>query len=60
METTLLSGKIEVLFNDLTAGIILEPNQKISINKATGKHAIEEFNAKYQILWANEQLVFSK
>lgn len=59
METTLLSGKVEVLFNDLKTSVILEPNQKISINKTTGKHAIEEFNAKYQILWANEQLVFS-
>lgn len=58
METTLLSGKVEVFFNDST-DIILQPNQKISINKETGKHAIEEFDAQNQVLWTNEQLVLS-
>lgn len=59
METTLLSGKVEVYFKDASSGIILKPNQKISINKASGKHEIKELDAKNQILWINDQLVFS-
>lgn len=59
METTLLSGKVEVHFKNIKTGIILKPNQKISVNKKTGKHEIRELNAKNQILWINEQLVFS-
>lgn len=59
METTLLSGKVEVHFKDMTTGIILKPNQKISINKTSGKHEIKELDAKDQILWINDQLAFS-
>lgn len=58
METVLLSGKVEVIFNN-SKNVILQPNQKISIHKETGEHAIEEFNAQNQVLWTNEQLVLS-
>ncbi len=57
METTLLSGKVEVRFKDMSTGIVLKPNQKISIDKATGKHEVKEFNAQNQILWINDQQV---
>ena len=59
METTLLSGKVEVHFKDRATGIILQPNQKISIHKESGKHEITELDARNQILWINDQLVFS-
>lgn len=59
METTLLSGKVEVHFKDMDTGIVLKPNQKISIHKASGKHDIKELDARKQIVWINNQLAFS-
>ncbi len=56
-ETVLLSGKVEVDMDNDKDPILLSPNQKISYNKQTGNHYIEDIDAPEYALWKNDKLV---
>ncbi len=58
-ETTLLSGKVEVLFPSTGQRVLLEPNQKIVWNKATRNEKLSQVNAADYIVWINDRLVFT-
>lgn len=56
-ETTLLTGKVEIVLPNNPNSILLKPNQRITLNKQTGVHEIKEVDASEYILWINEKLV---
>jgi len=56
-ETILLSGKVEVNLTGNNETVVLSPHQKISIDKQTGKHIIENVDASEYTLWKNDRLV---
>ena len=58
-ETTLLSGKVEVSLPGVSGKITLSPNQKIHRHKETGAFEVEVVDAKKQIIWIKEKLVFT-
>ena len=57
VETTLLSGKVEVFLPGVSKGIILKPNQKISCNKQSGNYKLADVNASDYIIWIGDKLV---
>lgn len=57
IETTLLSGKVEVLLSGMSKGIILKPNQKISCDKQSGTYKLSDVNASDYIIWIRDKLV---
>ena len=57
IETTLLSGKVEVLLSGMNKGIILKPNQRISCNRQDGTYNLAEVNASDYIIWIGDKLV---
>lgn len=57
VETTLLSGKVEVFLSGLNKGIILKPNQKISCDKQSGTYKLSDVNASDYIIWIRDKLV---
>lgn len=56
-ETTLVSGKVEVLFPESGEEVTLEPSQKISKAKGSGKIILSEVDALEHIIWINEKLI---
>lgn len=59
IETTLISGCVEVFFDNFKNSTILEPNQKIMYNKIDNELHINQLDAKEQIIWINDYLEFS-
>lgn len=57
IETTLLSGKVEVLLSGMSKGIILKPNQRISCNRRNGTYSLSEVDASDYIIWIGDKLV---
>ncbi|WP_298551363.1 FecR family protein [uncultured Parabacteroides sp.] len=57
IETTLLSGKVEVLLSGMSKGIILKPNQRISCNRQNGTYSLAEVDASDYIIWIGDRLV---
>lgn len=57
-ETVLLNGKVQVE-NKIGQKIILEPNQKISIDKTDGSFLVSKVNAEDYTIWINEKLIFN-
>ena len=45
IETTLLSGEVEVFLSGMSKGIILKPNQRISCNRQSGTYNLAEVDA---------------
>ena len=59
LETTLLSGSVEVEVSETKQRSILKPNQQLLYNTANRSVSIEEVDASEQILWVNDQLELS-
>lgn len=59
LEIALLSGSVEVILGNQAKGTRLEPNQKAIYNKIENRLEIREIDAEQQIIWINDQLVFS-
>lgn len=59
VETTLLSGKVEVFFPALDKKILLVPNQKIQFNQESESYKVNEVNALDYILWINDKITFT-
>lgn len=57
IETTLLSGKVEVLLSGMSSGIVLKPNQRISCNRQNGIYSLAEVDASDYIIWIGDKLV---
>lgn len=57
IETTLLSGKVEVFLPGQDKGIILKPNQKISRDKESGSFHLTEVEAADYIIWIGDKMV---
>lgn len=57
LETTLLSGKVEVLLPGMSSGIILKPNQRLSCNRQDGTYDLAEVDATDYIIWIGDKLV---
>lgn len=57
VETTLLSGKVEVFLPGLDKSIALKPNQRISCDKQSGAYKLAEVDAADYIIWIGDKLV---
>lgn len=57
IETTLLSGEVEVFLSGMSKGIILKPNQRISCNRQSGTYNLAEVDASDYIIWIGDKLV---
>lgn len=57
IETTLLSGKVEVLLAGMNKGFVLKPNQRISCNRQNGTYSLTEVDASDYIIWIGDKLV---
>ena len=57
IETTLLSGKVEVLLSGMSSGIVLKSNQRISCNRQNGTYSLAEVDASDYIIWIGDKLV---
>lgn len=57
VETTLLSGKVEVFLPGLDKSIVLKPNQRISCDKQSGAYKLAEVDAADYIIWIGDKLV---
>ena len=57
IETTLISGKVEVTFPDMYNSITLKPNQKIVRDNRDGSYRLIEVDASDYILWIEDRLV---
>ena len=57
VETTLVSGKVEVFLPGLDKSIILKPNQKISCNRRNGAYKLDDVDASDYIIWIGDKLV---
>lgn len=57
VETTLLSGKVEVFLPGLDKSIVLRPNQRISCDKQSGAYKLGEVDAADYIIWIGDKLV---
>lgn len=59
METTLLSGKVEVFMNNTNNSIILKPNEKLIYNKQQSNYDVKVLDVHNQIIWIEDRLIFS-
>jgi len=59
IETSLLSGEVEVSFKDTRQSIKLEPSQRVTFDKDTKTFDIKTFDVAHQTIWINEELAFS-
>jgi len=60
IETTLLSGKVEVFFPSIERRIMMEPDQRIKWDRETGEYKLTRVNAPNYITWINDKMVFNK
>lgn len=56
-ETVLLSGKVEIHFDDNRLPVVLAPSQKLTLHKETDTYRIDPVDAEEYTLWKNEKLV---
>jgi ferric-dicitrate binding protein FerR (iron transport regulator) len=59
VETTLLSGKIEVFLPALKKRISLAHNQKIWFDRESESYEVNEVDASDYILWINDKITFT-
>lgn len=59
IETTLISGSVEVYLTELNRRTVLQPNQKLSYNSEINEVRINALDAQERILWINDYLEFS-
>lgn len=59
IETTLLSGKVNVALAQLSEEIILRPNQTLSYDKGNGDVDVRQAEAEEHIIWIHDKLTFS-
>lgn len=59
IETSLLSGEVEVFFENVKESIILKPSQRITFNKDSKTFDIKDFDVTQQTIWINNELTFS-
>lgn len=57
IETTLLSGKVEVFLPGTEQRILLKPNQKITCNKQDGSYTLDDVDSSDYIIWVKDKLV---
>lgn len=57
MEAALLTGKVEILFPEMTTSILLQPNQKIFRDRQTGKYKLSNVVASDYAIWIGDKLV---
>lgn len=57
METALLTGKVEILFPEMTTSILLKPDQKIFRDRETGKYKLSDVVASHYAIWIGDKLV---
>lgn len=60
VETVLLSGKVEVHFENGPSQVVLAPSEKLAFDKTTGSYRIETVDADEYALWKNEKLVMKE
>lgn len=58
-ETVLVSGKVEIRFNNENTPVLLYPNQKISYQREASAYTVEEVDASEYTLWKNDRLVMT-
>lgn len=60
VETVLLSGKVEVHFENDSSPVVLAPSEKLAFDKTAGSYQIETVDADEYALWKNEKLVMKE
>lgn len=58
LSTTLLSGSVEVLFNNLEEAVILKPNEQFTFNRQTKEESITHPDMEDVTAWQRGELVF--
>lgn len=58
LSTTLLSGSVEVRFNNLASALILKPNEQFTYNKQTKEETISRPDIDEVTAWQRGELVF--
>lgn len=59
LETTLITGKVQVRFSPDHEFITLAPNQTISFDKQKDQYDIHQVEAKDYIIWTDDKLTFT-
>lgn len=57
IETTLVSGKVEVLLSESDESVVLSPNQKLTCDKHTGAFRVVDVEAEDNIVWKENKLI---
>ncbi len=60
IETTLVTGKVEVIQEKIEHPIILEPSQRATFDKEKSNLKVDSVNSKNVIAWRNGKLVFDR
>lgn len=60
VETVLLSGKVELHFENGSSPVTLAPSEKLAFDKTAGSYRIETVDADEYALWKNEKLVMKE
>lgn len=60
IETTLLSGRIQIYLPSIDRRVIMEPDQRIKWNRETGEYKLTRVEAENYINWINDKMVFNK
>ena len=58
IETSLLSGEVEVFFTETNKSVKLEPSQRITFDKNTKTYDIKTFDIAHQTIWTKDELAF--
>ncbi|MDD2512464.1 MAG: DUF4974 domain-containing protein [Proteiniphilum sp.] len=58
LSATLLSGSVEVKFNNLTSALVLHPSEQITYNKSTKKELISHPDINEITAWQRGEIVF--
>lgn len=58
LSTTLISGSVEVRFNNITTSVILQPNEQLTYNKQTKEKTISYPDISDVTAWQRGELVF--
>ncbi|MDL2255756.1 FecR domain-containing protein [Parabacteroides sp. OttesenSCG-928-K15] len=59
VETTLLSGKVEVYLPTVGQRLTLKPNQKIQLDRENMSYKVSDVDALNYILWINDKITFT-
>ncbi|RKM96241.1 DUF4974 domain-containing protein, partial [Aquimarina sp. BL5] len=60
VETTLVTGKVEVLKQEYTTPVVLEPSQRAVYDKLKSSIKVDSVNSKNIIAWKQGKLVFNQ